>query len=50
LVIEHAKLEIKDEKDHVDRLEQVLIVAYEKILKSVQMVELIVTQKIDQIV
>ena len=43
MVIEHAKLEIKDEKYHVDRMEQELVVAYEKIPKSAQTIELMVT-------
>jgi hypothetical protein len=50
LVLEQAKLETKDEKDHMDRMEQELAIAYEKIPKSAQMTELTVTQKIDQIV
>jgi hypothetical protein len=50
LVLEQAKLETKDEKYRVDRLEKELAVAYEKIPKSTQTVKLMVTQKIDQIV
>jgi hypothetical protein len=38
LVLEQAKLETKDEKDHADRLEQELVVAYDKIPKSAQTV------------
>jgi hypothetical protein len=37
LVLEQAKLETKDEKYRMDRLEQELVVAYEKIPKSAQM-------------
>jgi hypothetical protein len=43
LVLEQVKLETKDEKDHVDRLEQGLVVAYEKIPKSAQTTELTMT-------
>jgi hypothetical protein len=50
LILEQAKLETKDEKDHVNGLEQKVVVAYEKIPKNTQMVELTVTEKIDQIV
>jgi hypothetical protein len=50
LVLEQVKVEIKDEKDHANRLDQGLAVAYEKIPKSAQSTELTTTQKIDQIV
>jgi hypothetical protein len=50
LVLEQVKLETKDEKDHVDRLEQGLVVAYDKIPKSAQTTEPTTMQKIDQIV
>jgi hypothetical protein len=43
LVIEQINIETKDEKDHIDRLEKGLAVAYEKILKSVQIVEPMMT-------
>jgi hypothetical protein len=48
-VLEQVKLETKDEKEHVDRLEQGLTVAYEKSPKSVHTLELTTTHKIDQI-
>jgi hypothetical protein len=50
LVLEQVKLETKDEKDHVDRLEQGLVVAYDRIPKSTQIEEPTTMQKIDQIV
>jgi hypothetical protein len=50
LVLEQVKIETKNEKYRVDRLEQGLVVAYGKILKSAQMIEPTMTQKIDQIV
>jgi hypothetical protein len=50
LVLEQVKIETKDEKYHVDRLERGVVVAYEKISKSVQIAEPITTHKIDQIV
>jgi hypothetical protein len=50
LVLEQVKLETKDEKDHVDRLEQGLVVAYDRIPKSTQTTEPTTMQKIDQIV
>jgi hypothetical protein len=43
LVLEQAKLKTKDEKYHVDRMEQELAVAYDKIPKSVQTTELMMT-------
>jgi DNA repair exonuclease SbcCD ATPase subunit len=49
-VLEQVKLETKDEKYHMDRLEQGLVVAYDKIPKSAQTTELTTMQKIDQIV
>jgi len=49
LVLEQVKIETKYEKDHVDRLEQGLVVAYEKIPKSMQTIDLTTTQKIDHI-
>jgi hypothetical protein len=46
LVLEQVKLETKDEKYHVDRLEQGLVVAYDKIPKSAQTTELTTMQKL----
>jgi hypothetical protein len=40
-------LETKEEKEHVKGLEQKVVAAYEKIPKTVQMIELTVTKKID---
>jgi hypothetical protein len=50
LVLEQVKLKTKDEKDCADRLEQGLVVAYDGISKRVQIKELMMMQKIDQIV
>jgi hypothetical protein len=50
LVLEQVKLETKDEKYRIDRLEQGLSIAYDKITKSVQIVEPTMMKKIDQIV
>jgi hypothetical protein len=50
LVLEQVKLETKDEKYHMDRLEQGVVVAYDRIPKSAQIAEPTTTQKIDQIV
>jgi hypothetical protein len=50
LVLEQVKIETKDEKDHVDRLEDGLAKAYEKILKSAQTIELTMTHNIDHTV
>jgi hypothetical protein len=50
LILEHAKLETKDEKDRANGMEQKVVVAYEKIQKNAQMVELTMIEKIDQIV
>jgi hypothetical protein len=50
LVLEKVKIENKDEKDQADRLEQGLVVAYDRIPKRVQIEEPTTTQKIDQIV
>jgi hypothetical protein len=50
LVLEQDKIETKDEKDRIDRLEQELAVSYEKIPKSMHTTRLMVTQNIDQIV
>ena len=50
MVLEHTKLETKYEKYHADILEKELAVAYEKIPKSTQTIELMVTKNIDQIV
>jgi hypothetical protein len=49
-VLEQFKLETKDEKYHVDRLEQGVVVAYDRIPKSVQISDPTTTQKIDHIV
>jgi hypothetical protein len=40
-------IETKDEKDHTNALEQKLVIAYEKIPKNAQMIELTMTEKID---
>jgi hypothetical protein len=45
---EQVNFDTKDEKDHVDRLEKGLFVAYEIIPKSAQTTELTMTQHIDQ--
>jgi hypothetical protein len=50
LIFEQAKLETKEEREHVKGLEQKVVVAYEKIPKTTQMAELTTTEKIDQIV
>jgi len=50
LVIEQVKIETKEEKEHMDRIDSGLVVAYDKIPKSTQMEELTTTQKIYQIV
>jgi hypothetical protein len=50
LVLEQVKLDTKEEKDHVDKLDHGVIVAYDKIPQSVQIAEPMTTQKIDQIV
>jgi hypothetical protein len=50
LVLEQVKLENKDKKDQADRIEQGLVVAYDRIPKRVQIAEPTTTQKIDQIV
>jgi hypothetical protein len=50
LVLEQVKLDTKEEKDHVDKLEHGVIVAYDKIPQSVQIVEPTTMQKNDQIV
>jgi hypothetical protein len=47
LVLKQAMIETKDEKDHTNALEQKLVVAYEKIPKNAQMIELTMTEKID---
>jgi hypothetical protein len=49
-VLEKVKLKTRDEKYCVDRLEQGLVVANERIPKSAQIVEPMTTQKSDQIV
>jgi hypothetical protein len=49
LVLDQVKFETREEKYRVDRLEQGLVVAYEKIPKSVQITEPMTMQKIDQI-
>jgi hypothetical protein len=49
LVLEQAKLETKDEKDH-EWAGTKVVIAYEKIPKNAQTTELTVTEKIDQIV
>jgi hypothetical protein len=50
LVLEQVKPKTKDKKDRADRLEQGLIVAYEKIPNSMQTKNLMTTKMIDQIV
>jgi hypothetical protein len=40
LVLEQVNLENKYEKDHMDRLKKRLVVAYDKITKSVQIAKL----------
>jgi hypothetical protein len=47
LVLEQVNLEIKDEKDRTDRLEQGVVVAYDRIPKIMQIAEPKTTQKID---
>jgi hypothetical protein len=50
LVLEQVKLETKDEKDHDDRLKKGVVVAYDRIPKSMQIAEPTKTHKIYQIV
>jgi hypothetical protein len=50
LVFEQAKLETKEEREHMKGLEQKVVIAYEKIPKTAQTTELTTTEKIDQIV
>jgi hypothetical protein len=47
LILEHANIDTKEEKDRANGLELKVVVAYEKIPKNVQMTELTVTKKID---
>jgi hypothetical protein len=48
-VLEQVKIEKKDEKYRMDRIQQGLVISYEKIPKSEKTIELTTTQKIDQI-
>jgi hypothetical protein len=50
LVLKQSNIKTKDEKDHVDRLEKGLVVAYDKIPKSAQTAELTTKKNIDHIV
>ena len=50
LVLEQVNLKTKDDKYHMDRLEEGLVVAYDRIPKSAQTTERTMMQKIDHIV
>jgi restriction endonuclease len=50
LVFEQAKIETKEEREHVKGLEQKVVIAYEKIPKNTQIAKLIATENIDWIV
>jgi hypothetical protein len=50
LIFKQANIETKEKKDRANGIEQKVVVAYEKIPNNVQATELMVKNKIDQIV
>jgi uncharacterized coiled-coil DUF342 family protein len=50
LIYDQSNLDTKEEREHVNGLEQKVVETYEKIPNTAQRAELIVAEKIDQIV